>query len=236
MELGARVTRFMETLNDRIVTVFEQDGQERSLSSDYVLVSVGRHPYTDGLGLENTDIRMNPRNRGIAADEYMRTSVPHIYAVGDVNDRIQLAHAASYQGIIAAEHILGCAGEPFDLPRIPSVIFTHPEIAFVGQGEEALKAQGIPCRTGRFHYSGNGKALSMDETEGFVKILSAEDGTLLGGSIIGADASTLIASLGVCIANRLKVQDLERTVFAHPTTAEVIHEAALDLTLGAFHE
>ena len=235
VELTARVTRFTETVNGQVVTTYEKGGKEYAVSSDRALVAIGRHPYMEGLGLENTGIILNERGRGIATDEHMRTNVAHIYAVGDVNNRVQLAHAASYQGMIAVADILG-ESTSFDAGRIPSVIFTRPEIATVGLGEDQAQKAGIAYKVGHFHFSGNGKALSMGETEGYIKLLMDENETLIGGSIIGPDASTLIASLGICIANKMKVSDLENTVFAHPTTAEVIHEAALDLTLGAFHE
>ena len=235
VELGAKVTSFTETINGTAVTSFEKNGKKYAVSSDRVLVAIGRKSNTEGLGLENTDIAMNPGNRGIAADSFMRTSVPHIYAVGDVNNKIQLAHAASYEGMIAVDHILGNE-RPFDKNIIPSVIFTMPEIASVGMSRTDADKAGVKYHEGTFHYTANGKALTMNETEGFIRILADEEETVIGAAIIGADASTLIAALGICVANRLKVADIENTVFAHPTTAEVIHEAGLDLAGGAYHE
>lgn len=235
VELSSKVTSFKETVNNSVVTFYEKDGNSLAVTSDYVLVAIGRKSNTEGLGLENTSIAMNPGNRGIAVNEYMETNVPHIYAVGDVNNRIQLAHAASYEGMIAVDHILGTK-RPFDQTIIPSVIFTMPEMASVGLNKAAAEKAGIAYHEGIFHYTANGKALSMNETEGFIRILADENETIIGASMIGADASTIIASLGICVANKLKVNDLEKTVFAHPTTAEVIHEAALDLTGGAYHE
>ncbi len=235
VELSSKVTAFRETINGTAITEFEKDGTRYAISSDRVLVAIGRKPNMEGLGLEHTGIKLNQGGKGIEVDEYMRTNVPHIYAVGDVNNRIQLAHAAGYEGMIAADHILGVS-RAFDRAIIPSVIFTKPEIASVGMNRDEAGKAGIRFHEGVFHYTGNGKALSMNETEGFIRVLADEEDTIIGAVVIGADASTLIASLGICVANQLKVEHLENTVFAHPTTAEVIHEAALDLAGGAYHE
>lgn len=235
MELNSRVSGFLEDVNGHIITAFTRDGKENYSVSEKALLAVGRRPNLEGLGLENTDIRLNEKGKGIAADDHMRTSVEHIYAVGDVNNLIQLAHAASHQGMIAVDNILG-NDRAFRKSEVPSVIFTHPEIATVGLGEDEAKSKGIPYRVGRFHYTGNGKALTMNETEGFVKLLKDENDVILGGAVIGADASTLIATISLAVANKLTDADIKKTIFAHPTTAEVIHEAALDLSLGAFHE
>lgn len=235
MEMNSRVSGFLEDVNGQVITTFTRDGKEHFSVSDKALLAVGRRPNLEGLGLENTDVKLNEKGKGIAVDDHMRTSVEHIYAVGDVNNLIQLAHAASHQGMIAVDNILG-KDHAFHKSEVPSVIFTHPEIATVGIGEDEAKRKGIAYKVGRVHYTGNGKALTMNETEGFVKLLKDENDVIIGGAVIGADASTLIASIGLAIANKLTDADIEKTIFAHPTTAEVIHEAALDLSLGAFHE
>ena len=187
-----------------------------------------------GLGLENTTIELNPRNRGIHVNEYMCTNVENIYAVGDINNLVQLAHAAEHQGIIAVDHMLGNA-HPFHKELVPSVIFTSPEIATVGIGEDELKKNGVKYKKGRFLYSANGKALAMNETEGFVKIMKDENDVVVGGSVIGADAASLIEIINAAVTNKMKDTQLAEMIFAHPTTAEVVHEAALDLGIGALH-
>lgn len=235
VELGAKVEEFIKDESGHLITVYEKDGNKHYVVSEKVLVATGRKPNTEGLGLENTKIEMNDRQRGIKVDSHMKTSVNHIYAVGDVNNVIQLAHAASHEGVVAVDNITGKASK-FDRSKVPSVIFTKPEIATVGLSEDEAKKEGIQYKTGVFHYSGNGKALTMHETEGYIKLLSDKEGKILGGTIVGADASTLIASVTLAVQNSLTAEDIADTIFAHPTTAEVVHEAALDLTIGAFHE
>ena len=232
-ETSARVTEIREE-NGKAVTVFEKGGQTQEVVSDIVLSAAGREPNMAGLGLENTTIELNPRNRGIHVNEYMCTNVENIYAVGDINNLIQLAHAAEHQGIIAVDHMIGEA-RPFRKELVPSVIFTSPEIATVGYGEDELKQNGIKYKKGRFLYSANGKALAMNETEGFVKIMKDENDVVVGGSVIGADAASLIEIINVAVTNKLKDEQLSEMIFAHPTTAEVVHEAALDLGIGALH-
>ncbi len=232
--LSARVTEIREE-NGQAVTVYEKDGRQETAVSDKVLVAVGREPNMDGLELQNTSIVLNERNRGIKVNEYMRTNVEHIYAVGDVNNLIQLAHAAEHQGIIAVDDMLGNA-HPFRRELVPSVIFTSPEIASVGFGEDDLKKAGKAYKTGRFSYASNGKALAMGESEGYVKIMKDENDVILGGAVIGADAASLIEVINTAVTNGLKDSDLQKMTFAHPTTAEVVYEAAMDLGIGALHE
>ncbi|MBR2066751.1 MAG: dihydrolipoyl dehydrogenase [Solobacterium sp.] len=234
IHLSSKVSHFEEK-DDGIITYFEKEGKEEKIESEIVLLATGRKANIDGLGLENTSIKLREDGKGIKVDEYMRTSVEHIYAVGDVNGILQLAHAASAQGMVAINHIVGKEDSYLNKP-VPSVIFTDPEIATVGLSEEEAIQKGIAYKKGMFHYRANGKALVMDEIDGWIKILKDEKDVIIGAHIIGADASSLIASLALCISNKLKDEDIEKTIFAHPTTAEVIHEAALDLSIGAFHE
>ncbi len=235
MEMKSRVSGFLEDVNGQVITIFTRDGKQHYSVSDKALLAVGRRPNLEGFGLENTDVRLNENGKGIAVDDHMRTNVEHIYAVGDVNNLVQLAHAASHQGMVAVDNILG-KDNAFRKSEVPNVIFTQPEIAIAGISEDEAKERGIAYKVGRFHYTGNGKALTMNESEGFVKLLKDENDVIIGGAVIGADASTLIASVGLAVTNKLTDADIEKSIFAHPTTAEVIHEAALDLSLGAFHE
>lgn len=235
LQLNSKVTSFSQSIDQQLITHFEKAGQVQAVVSDKVLIAVGRKPNIDNLGLENTDIVINEKTKGINVDSNMRTQVDEIFAVGDVNNLVQLAHAASKQGIIAVETILG-EDNAFISSNTPSVVFTSPEIASVGLTEKAAKDQGIEYTVGRFNYEANGKALTVNRSEGFVKILKDTNDFIIGGAIIGADASTIIATLTTYVTSKMKVEQVENIIFAHPTTAEVLHEATLDLTLGAFHE
>ena len=233
--LESKVSAFSEAVDGQVITHFQEKGKEQFAISEKVLVAVGRKPNMEVLALEKTDVTLNEKTRGILVDNHMKTVVDHIYAVGDVNNMIQLAHAASKQGMIAVENILGMASE-FTITNTPSVVFTSPEIASVGLSEEATKAVGIDYKVGYAHFEANGKSLTLNQTQGFVKIIKDQTDTVIGASVIGPDASTLIATLTTYVTNKMKLDEIEQIIFAHPTTAEVIHEASLDLGLGAFHE
>ncbi len=233
--LESKVSAFSEAVDGQVITHFQEKGKEQFAISEKVLVAVGRKPNMEVLALEKTDVTLNEKTRGILVDNHMKTVVDHIYAVGDVNNMIQLAHAASKQGMIAVENILGMASE-FTITNTPSVVFTSPEIASVGLSEEATKAVGIDYKVGYAHFEANGKSLTLNQTQGFVKIIKDQTYTVIGASVIGPDASTLIATLTTYVTNKMKLDEIEQIIFAHPTTAEVIHEASLDLGLGAFHE
>ncbi|KYP16985.1 dihydrolipoyl dehydrogenase [Streptococcus parauberis] len=233
--LESKVSAFSEAVDGQVITHFQEKGKEQFAISEKVLVAVGRKPNMEELALEKTDVTLNEKTRGILVDNHMKTVVDHIYAVGDVNNMIQLAHAASKQGMIAVENILGMASE-FTITNTPSVVFTSPEIASVGLSEEATKAVGIDYKVGYAHFEANGKSLTLNQTQGFVKIIKDQTDTVIGASVIGPDASTLIATLTTYVTNKMKLDEIEQIIFAHPTTAEVIHEASLDLGLGAFHE
>ena len=214
---------------------FEKDGTERFITSDKVLVATGREPDVQGLELENTGAAANENGRGIAVDSGMRTSVKHIYAIGDVNSRMQLAHVASHEGMVAVDNILGKDAH-MDYTAVPNVIFTSPEIANVGLTEDAALREGLNISVSKFPFGANGKALTMGESEGFVKLIKDLDtGGIIGGAIIGPEASALISTLTMMINSRISEEEIIHTVFAHPTTGESIHEAVLGLGKGAFH-
>ncbi|MDD5595084.1 MAG: dihydrolipoyl dehydrogenase [Candidatus Omnitrophica bacterium] len=192
---------------------------------ELVLVCVGRQPNTEGLGLENAGVKVE-RSR-IIVDDYLKTNIPNIYAVGDCTGKIMLAHYAAYQGQIAAQNI----SQPANLKKadnqiVPNCIFTDPEIASVGMNEEAAKAKSIAIKIHKFDFLGSGMARVLEETDGFIKIISqSESGEILGASIIGPRATELIAVLTLAITNHLKVNQVKDTIFAHPTISEAIHEA-----------
>ncbi|MNW54040.1 Dihydrolipoyl dehydrogenase [compost metagenome] len=166
----------------------------------------------------------------------MRTNLEHVYAIGDVTNIIQLAHVASHQGTTAVDALLG-ENNSMHYSAVPNVIFTSPEIASVGLLEDECKKRGMDYSVSKVSFESNGKALTMNESEGFIKLVKDNNsGKIVGGSIIGPDASSLISSLTLAIANELTEQQITQTIFAHPTTGEMIHEAAFGLGIGALHQ
>ena len=209
-------------------------GKSETLECDAVLVAVGRVPNTQGLGLPELGVRCDNRGR-IAVGATFATSVPGIYAIGDVIKGPMLAHKAEEEGVALAEILAGQAGH-VNYDAIPSVIYTAPEVASVGKTEEELKEAGIAYRTGKFPFTANGRAKVNRTTEGFVKIL-AEEATdrVLGVHIIGADAGTMIAEAVVLMEFGGSAEDLARICHAHPTLNEAIKEAALAVDKRAIH-
>jgi dihydrolipoamide dehydrogenase len=231
----AKVEEICEAENNECIVHFIQEGKDKYISANKVLLSVGRTPYIDGLGIENAGIELNNNKRGIKVNSKMQTNISNIYAIGDVTNIILLAHAASHQGVVAANNIMGKPCD-MDYTAVPSAIFTEPEIAMVGIGEKAAKLQGIEVEVGKFPFSANGKALSYGESDGFIKIIRDKNTKrLIGASIVGLHATDLIAELTLAIKNNLTAREITETIHAHPTTAEVIHEAALSLEGGAIH-
>lgn len=232
---GSKVTKIGKDENKKAVVFFEVNGEEKFIVSDKVLVATGREANVAGLELQNTQIAANENGRGIAVDASMRTSVKNIYAIGDVNSKMQLAHVASHEGIVAVDTILGKKAD-MDYSTVPNVIFTSPEIANVGITEDAAVKAGLNIKVSKFPFGANGKALTMGEPEGFVKLIKDVDSDkIIGGAIIGPEASALISSLTIMINSHISEEDLIHTVFAHPTTGEAIHEAVLGLGIGALH-
>ena len=226
---GARVQSIRST-GGGLEVVAIVHGAEEIFPADIVLIATGHQPNVEALNLEAAGIRAE--KGGIPTDSHMRTNVPHIFAVGDVTGRYLLAHVASHQGIVAAETIAG-PGEPFDDRAIPSVVFTDPEIASVGLGEQQAADQGIPVRVGRFPFAATGRAAASGETDGLVKIVAREDsGEILGVHIIGARAGDLIGEATLAIRLRARLHDLAHTIHPHPTFSEALMEAAW-ATLGA---
>jgi len=217
---------------DKDVTVtFTVNGEEKKVTAEYCLVTVGRKPNTDGdLGLDLIEMKMTDRGL-IEVDKQCRTNIPHIYAIGDVVAGAALAHKASYEGKVAAEAIAGLTSE-VDYKVIPAVIFSDPEIAYVGLSEEEAKAQGIDIVKGKYPYAANGRAQAMNAAEGFVKIIGQKDtGVLLGASVIGPEASNLISELTLAIEMGATLEDVALTIHAHPTLGEITMEAA-EVALG----
>jgi dihydrolipoamide dehydrogenase len=209
-------------------------GKPETLECDVVLVAVGRLPNTKGLGLAEAGVKTDNRGR-VIVDEHFQTSVPGIYAIGDVIKGPMLAHKAEDEGIAVAEILAGQAGH-VNYDVIPSVIYTAPEVASVGKTEEELKEAGVDYKVGKFPFTANGRAKVNRTTEGFVKVL-AEEATdrVLGVHIIGADAGTMIAEAAVLMEFGGSAEDLARTCHAHPTLNEAVKEAAMAVDKRAIH-
>ena len=233
---GAKVTNIQRAEGGQaVITYIGKEGQSL-LISHKVLVAIGREPNLDGLDTQSAGIELTKDGKGIAVNDKMATNKGHIYAIGDVTNIIQLAHVASHQGIVAVENILGHSKD-MDYSAVPNVIFTSPEIATVGIGEEEAQSLNMDYSTSRVSFMSNGKALTMNETAGFVKLIKDNSSNkIIGAAVIGPDASTLISALTLGIKNGLTEKEYTETIFAHPTTAEVIHEAAFGLSIGALHE
>lgn len=221
----------LEDENGKALVRYMQGEEEKTVSTEKVLVAIGREPNMDDLNIEVVGCEM--ARKGIAVNEYMQTNIPHVYAIGDVTNIIQLAHVASEQGIVAVDNIMG-KERKMDYHAVPNVIFTDPEIACVGVMEQDAKS---PYKVSKFNFASNGKALTMAKNEGFVKLIQDEETKkLIGATIIGPDASSLISTLTLAIQNELELDAIIDTIFPHPTTSEAIHEAALGLQLGSIHQ
>ncbi|NMA83864.1 MAG: dihydrolipoyl dehydrogenase [Epulopiscium sp.] len=232
---SSKVEEIIKGEDNNCIIKFKQKERDKYLSSDKVLVCVGRNPAYENIGLEEMNIHINPENKGIQVNQRMQTNIPHIYAIGDVTNIMQLAHVASHQGIVAVKNILGQDVE-MDYSAVPSAIFTSPEIATVGISEKDAKEKNIEIIMGKFPFAANGKAMTYGETRGFVKIIKEkETDKIIGCTIIGPHASDLIAEITLAIKNGLKAEDIVNTIHAHPTTAEAIHEGALSVEGGALH-
>ena len=234
-KLGTKVVK-ADTKGKSVKLTFEpaEGGRSETLECDVVLVSVGRIPNTKGLGLAEAGVKTDNRGR-VVVDEHLQTSVPGIYAIGDVIKGPMLAHKAEEEGIAVAEILAGQAGH-VNYDVIPSVIYTAPEVASIGRTEEELKEAGVAYRVGKFPFTANGRAKVNRTTEGFVKVL-AEEGTdrVLGVHIIAVDAGTMIAEAAVLMEFGGSAEDLARTCHAHPTLNEAVKEAALAVDKRAIH-
>ncbi|MBR0599908.1 dihydrolipoyl dehydrogenase [Sinanaerobacter chloroacetimidivorans] len=217
------------------ITAFTQEGERHYVVGEAVLMSVGRKPNLSSIDLAELGVDLNAKQNGIDVDEHMATSNPAIYAIGDITNKIQLAHVASHQGIIAAENCMG-RKSVMDYTAIPSAVFLSPEIGVVGLCEKEAKRAGIPYKISKFPFAANGKALSQGEPKGFVKILYREEThQILGAAVIGPGATDLISNFTYFIQSKMDYRTLHHTVFAHPTTAESVHEAILGITGEAIH-
>ncbi len=218
-------------LNTKVISVngdtitIEKDGEKTALQAEKVFISTGRRPNTQGFGLENLSVEM--LRSGLKVNEYMQTSIPNIYACGDVTGFSLLAHAAVREAEVVVEHILG-SSEKMTYKAIPGVVYTNPEIAGVGATEESLQAQNIPYTKKMLPLSYSGRFVAENEMgSGVCKILIAEDDTILGVHILGNPASEIIVIAGIAIAKGMKAKELQSMVFPHPTVGEIIKETLI---------
>jgi dihydrolipoamide dehydrogenase len=225
IKLGAKVVRAVVT--GASVDVIYSDAQgEHTLRVDKLVVAVGRRPFTQNLLAEGTGVELDPRGF-VQVDEHCRTSAPNVWAVGDVVRGPMLAHKGKEEGIMVADLIAGQYGE-VNYKVIPSVIYTAPEIAWVGQTEEEVKAGGRAYKVGTFPFAASGRARAMEAAQGMAKVIAAkDDDEILGIHVIGPMAGELIAEAVLAMEYSASTEDIQRTIHAHPTLSEAIHEAAL---------
>ena len=226
IQLGVQIGEVKADAKGVSIAYKDKDGNDKTLEADRLIVSVGRVPNTDNLGLESIGLKANERGF-IDVDDHCRTALPNVYAIGDVVRGPMLAHKAEDEGVLVAEVIDGQKPH-IDYNCIPWVIYTEPEIAWVGKTEQQLKAEGRDVKTGKFPFSINGRALGMGRSDGFVKMIAdAKTDELLGVHIIGPNASDLIAEAVVAMEFKAAAEDIARICHPHPSLSEVMREAAL---------
>ena len=234
--LGKKVTAAKALKNSVKLTLApaSDEGDEETLSADHALVAIGRRPHTQGLGLEAIGVALDGMGR-VETDGHFKTNIDGVYAIGDVIAGPMLAHKAEDEGVALAEHL---AGKPahVNYDVIPSVVYTAPEVAWVGRSEEELKEAGIAYKVGKFPFTANGRAKVNGTTDGFVKILAdAASDKVLGVHILGAQAGDMIAEAAVAMEFSASAEDIARTCHAHPTLTEAVKEAALAVDNRALH-
>ncbi|MCX7669293.1 MAG: dihydrolipoyl dehydrogenase [Anaerolineae bacterium] len=213
-------------------------GQEQTIGADVVLVAIGVAPNSEGIGLEAAGVQTDQRGF-IPVNETMQTNVPHIYAIGDVTGKLLLAHVASAQGIVAAEHLAGHETRPIrdtDYAFMPRCTYCKPQVASLGYTEAQAKEKGYEIKVGKFPFIANGKALGLNEKDGFVKIIAdARYGEILGAHLVGPEVTELLPELALAHTWELTTEEIARTVHAHPTLSEALMEAAHAVSGQAIH-
>ena len=221
------ITFFMQSAVTEIAegrVVFERKGKSQTVEADTILVATGRRPNVEGLGLEAAGVEYDAK--GIKTDDHMQTNVAGIYAIGDVNGRCMLAHAAMMQGIHAVNTILG-RRDDIRLDIMPSAIFTHPEAAGVGMSEDQCKAQGVDYTCRKAYHRANGKSLTMGETDGMVKLIAGADGRIIGCHAYGPHSADMVQEISALMCRETTVAQLRDMVHIHPTVGEMLQEAAM---------
>ena len=234
IHLGAQIDVVTQTAESVSISWRDAQGVAHELIADKLIVAVGRVPNTQGLAAESVGLKLDNAGR-IEVDEHCRTNLPGVYAVGDVVRGPMLAHKASEEGVMAAELIAGQAGH-CDLNLVPGIMYTAPEIAWVGKTEQQLKTSGVDYKAGQFPFMANGRARALGDATGFVKILAdAKTDRILGVHIIGPMASELVQQAVLALSFSASSEDLARIIHAHPSLSEVVHEAALAVDKRAIH-
>ena len=233
IKLGARCTG--TEINGNEVTVKYTDANgEQEMVVDKLIVAVGRRPQTQGLLADDSGVKLDERGF-IFVDGQCRTEAPGVYAIGDSVRGTMLAHKASEEGIMVADIIAGHHAQ-MNYDVIPNIIYTHPELAWVGKTEQELKAEGVKIKVGKFPFAASGRAMAANDTDGFVKMIADEEtDRILGVHMVGGIASELIAQAAIAMEFGSTAEDLQLTVFAHPTVSEAVHEAALAVDGHAIH-
>jgi dihydrolipoamide dehydrogenase len=225
-----KVTGVSAKGKEATVSVEKDGGEKLEIKGDYVLVSVGRRPYTDNLGLDKAGVKLEDKGGRIAVDDHLKTNVDGIYAIGDVVKGAMLAHKAEEEGVYVAELMAGQKPH-MNYNLIPGVVYTWPEVAAVGLTEEQLKADGKKYKVGNFPFKASGRARASMDTDGFIKVLSDEStDEILGVHMIGPRAADMIAEAVVAMEFRASAEDIARICHAHPTFTESFKEACLDAT------
>jgi dihydrolipoamide dehydrogenase len=234
IQLGAKVSK-AEVKGDEVHLTYADASGEKSLVVDKLLVAVGRKAATNGLLADGSGVQLDERGR-VVVDAHCKTSAENVWAIGDCVRGPMLAHKASEEGIAVAELIAGLPGH-VNLDTVPWVIYTEPEIAWVGKTEAECKAAGIPYKTGSFPFAAIGRAVAMNETAGLVKVIAhAETDRILGMHLCGANVSEMVHEGVVAMEFNGSADDLARICHAHPTLSEAVHEAALAVDKRAIHK
>jgi len=235
VHVGAKAQGYRETAEGLVVTVELNNGKTEEFTCDVILSSVGRSPNGGGLGLEELGVEVTDKGF-IPVDPQRRTNISNIYAIGDVTGQPMLAHKGSAEGLVAAAAIAGDTGAAFDPAAIPLVVFTDPEIASVGLTEEEASAQGFEPVVGKFPFRASGRALSLNETDGWTKVIADKHtDKILGVHMIGPEVTELVAEPTLAIEMGATAEDLAMTIHAHPTLPETLMEAAENLHKKAVH-
>ncbi len=233
IRLGTKVTAAKKGKNGITLSYETKNGSE-SVDVDKVLVAVGRRPYADGLLDKGTGVKVDRRGF-VEVDDECRTGVENVWAIGDLVRGPMLAHKASEEGVMVADLIAGKVAE-VNYDAVPSIIYTAPEVAWVGKSEQALNDAGVPVKTGTFPFAANGRAKALGQATGMVKMIAhAETDEILGVHIVGPFASELIAEAVLAVEYRASAEDIQLTIHAHPTLSEAMHEAALAVDKRAIH-
>jgi dihydrolipoamide dehydrogenase len=235
MLTSTKVKGIETTKNGVKVTVEDAKGAVSEIEAEQALMAIGFRPNTKELGLEKIGVKMDQRGF-IEINDVMETNVPGVYAIGDVTGKLLLAHTASAQALVAAEHIAGEETAPIDYKMIPRAVYSHPQVASFGFTEEEAKEKGYDVTTGMFSFQPNGKALGLGEGSGFVKIFADKQyGEILGASMVGPDVSELLPELTLAQKMELTADEIARNIHAHPTLSEVVMEAAHGVNGSPIH-